>query len=53
MGTQNVAVRNINTAPRALFELIPDPTSPAVRVPSTTPKPPGVKLKLLTVAPAP
>jgi hypothetical protein len=49
---QKVTSRKINTDPRAMSDPMPAATSPADSTPSTTPKPPGVRLKLLAAAPA-
>ena len=52
MTSQKLTRRKISTDPRAAADRMPAATSPAAKVPSTTPTPPGVKLKLPAVAPA-
>jgi NAD(P)-dependent dehydrogenase (short-subunit alcohol dehydrogenase family) len=50
--SQKLTKRKISTDPSASAGFNPEATSPAVSTASVTPKPPGVRLKLLAVTPA-
>ena len=53
MTSQKLINRKMSTEPSASGGLNPEATSPPVRTASVTPKPPGVRLKLLAVNASP